>query len=131
MALLSQMTADIISPFDSFGSHLNASNKTIDYVLEKSNFEAAGEILSQVFNETEIDGYPVVSKFVSEVCEEVTDDLNEKWRSDHVLQSQYMCQIVKCLDPSCCRPFRTNKAVSFPNSFLPPPVPIKACAEGL
>ncbi|KAK3737710.1 hypothetical protein RRG08_023108 [Elysia crispata] len=131
MAPLSKMTASIILPFDSFGSHLNASNKTIDPVLEKKNFEAAGEILSQVFNEAEIDGYPVVSKFVSEVSEEVTDDLNEKWKSDHVLQSQYMCQIVKCLDTSCCRPFRTNYAVYFPDRFLPPPVPIKACAEGL
>ncbi|KAK3794234.1 hypothetical protein RRG08_039015 [Elysia crispata] len=67
MASLSKMTAGIILPFDSFGSHLNASNKTTDPVLEKKNFEAAGEILSQVFNEAEIDGYPVVSKFVSKV----------------------------------------------------------------
>ena len=96
-----QQESGIGLPFKTFGSHLNASNKTIDSVLEEKNIL---KLISEVFNETKI----VVSKFVSDVCEEVNDDLDEKWKSVHVLQSQYMRQIVKCL---CCGPFRTNYAV--------------------
>ncbi|MCP3850961.1 MAG: hypothetical protein GY694_12095 [Gammaproteobacteria bacterium] len=132
MAPLSKMTAGIILPFDTFGNHLNSSNKTVDATLEKRNFQAAGEILAEVFNDTQIDGYSVVSKFVSNVCEEdECDELSEEWKSVHVLQSQYMLQIVKCLDVSCCSSFRTNYPQFFPDRFLPSPVPLTACAEGV
>ena len=63
MAPLSKDTAGIILPFDTFGSHLNSSNKTIDLELEKKNFEAAGYILASVWSETIIDDYPVVAKY--------------------------------------------------------------------
>ena len=34
MAPLSKFTAEIIFPFDTFGSHLDSSNKTVDEELE-------------------------------------------------------------------------------------------------
>ena len=63
MAPLSKDTSGIILPFDTFGSHLNSSNKTIDPVLEEKNFKTAGEILADVWSETIIDNYPVVAKY--------------------------------------------------------------------
>ena len=47
MVPLSKDTAGIILPSDTFGNHLNKSNKTTDIELEK-NFKAAGEILASV-----------------------------------------------------------------------------------
>ena len=131
MAPLSKLTASVILPFDSFGSHLDSSNKTIDLALEEKNFEAAGNILAEVFNGNKIDGYDVSSVFVSELSKNMCVDLSEDWKSVHVMQSQYLCQIVKCEDISCCKPFRSNYDKVFPQHFIPPPIPVKACAEGL
>ena len=47
MAALSKDTAGIILLSDTFGNHLNESNKTTDIELEK-NFKAAGEILASM-----------------------------------------------------------------------------------
>ena len=47
MAPLSKDTAGVILPFDTYGNHLNNSNKTVDEDLEKENFKAAGEILAK------------------------------------------------------------------------------------
>ena len=63
MAPLSKDTSGIILPFDTFGIHLNSSNKTIDPILEEKNFKAAGEILAEVWSETVIDNYPVVAEY--------------------------------------------------------------------
>ena len=54
----------------------------------------------------------------------------EAWKNVHVQQSQYMLQIVKCTDQSCCK-FRTNYLTYFPERFLPPPVPLKCTVDGL
>ena len=51
MAPLSKDTSGIILPFDTFGSHLNSSNKTIDPILEEKNFKAAGKNLAEVWSE--------------------------------------------------------------------------------
>ena len=132
MAPLSKLTASVILPFDTFGSHLDSSNKTKDTELEEQNFEAAGKILAEVFDGNVIDGYDVSSVYVSERSEQnASNDLTEEWKSVHVMQSQYICQIVKCNDLECCRPFRSNYDNFFPMHFIPPPIPIKACGEGL
>ena len=47
MAALSKDTAGIILLSDTFGNHLNESNKTTDIALEK-NFKPAVEILTSV-----------------------------------------------------------------------------------
>ncbi|GFO04710.1 hypothetical protein PoB_003121500 [Plakobranchus ocellatus] len=125
------MTASVILPFDTFGSHLNPANKTIDVDLERKNFEAAGKSLADIFNEGEIDGYLVISEFVAHSSEEVQNDITEEWKTAHVIQSQYTCQIVKCLNSECCSPFRTNYCTIFPDRFLPPAIPIKSCSGGL
>ena len=134
MAPLSKDTAGIILPFDTFGSHLNASNETIDTELEKKNFQAAGNVLSEVWSETVIDGHPVVAQYKSAPVEKrqpLADGLTEEWKLKHVCQSQYMLQLVKCGDSACCSPFRTNYLEYFPQRFLPPPVPPQSCKDGL
>ena len=50
MAPLSKDTAGIILPFDTFGNHLDASNKTFDLELEIKNFETAGKILAEIWS---------------------------------------------------------------------------------
>ena len=64
MAPLSKDTAGIILPFDTFGSHLDGSNKTVNVELEIKNFEAAGNILAEVWSESVIDSYPVVATYI-------------------------------------------------------------------
>ena len=61
ITLLSKHTAGIILPFDTFGNHLDASNKTIDSELEIKNFEATGKILADIWSESIIDNHPVVA----------------------------------------------------------------------
>ena len=61
MAPLSKDVARVILPFDTFGSHLDGSNKTTNTTLEKKNFKAAGEILADIWSESVIDGHPVVA----------------------------------------------------------------------
>lgn len=73
-----------------------------------------------------IDGYNTVCHAVP------TDDsesdihslirMNEVWISNHVSSSQYMLQITKCDDRSCCSPFRSKLSTFMPTKFLPPPV---------
>ena len=65
MAPLSKDTAGIILPFDTFGSHLDAANKTIDTNLEIKNFEASGKILAENWSESIIDNHPVVASYTS------------------------------------------------------------------
>ena len=48
MAPLSKDTDGVILLFFTFGSHLDAANKTIDINLENKNFEAAGKILAEI-----------------------------------------------------------------------------------
>ena len=59
------------------------------------------------------------------------DEPDPEWVSRHVVQGRYMKQIVKCLIPTCCTPFKTNWCEVFPTRFIPPPVPCKFGEKGL
>ena len=134
MAPLSNDAAGIILAFDTFGNHLDASNKTIDSELEIKNFEAAGKILAEIWFESIIDNHPVVASYTSPPEKEHSKVLfhkTEEWKGKHVRQSQYMLQIVKCSDKSCCKQWRTNYLEFFPQRFLPAPVPIATSENGL
>ena len=115
MAPLSKFTAEIILPFDTFGSHLDSGNKTIDEELERQNFKAAGEVLADVWSASAIDEHPIIAHSIEPPNEErvrMTTSKSQKWISSHV--RQYMLQIVKCGDIKCCTPFRTNYLTFFP-----------------
>ena len=98
MAPLSKDTAGIILPF---GNHLDASNKTIDLNLEIKFFEAAGNILAEIWSKSIIDNHPVVASYTSppeNEHDEVVFHKSEEWKAKHVRRSQYMLQIIKSSD---------------------------------
>ncbi|CAF2717357.1 unnamed protein product [Rotaria sp. Silwood2] len=58
-------------------------------------------------------------------------DIDEFWCATHVLQTQYTIQIIRCNNPSCCTPWRSNYIQVFPHRFLPPPVPFDRSSRGV
>ena len=136
MAPLSRDLAGLVLPHDHYGSHLNASGKTIDAELELKNFQKAGETLAEVWSSNTIDGFPVDAEYIApenSTSNPIGDDMDwftEEWRAKHVRQAQYCLQIVKCSDESCCKPFRSNYNQIFPARFVPAPVLFTSSAKG-
>ncbi|CAG8734991.1 24591_t:CDS:2 [Dentiscutata erythropus] len=123
IAPLSHDLASIILPLNTFGSHLDSQLRTVDEELEKCNFKAAGDVLTSVWEDTIIDGYPVLAKYINP--SEETYFLREKsatWMENHVMTCHYMTQVTKCNDPSCCKPFRSGIQQILPKRFFPPPL---------
>lgn len=132
MAPLSSQLAGIILPADSFGSHLNESGKTIDTELEKKNFSAAGKALAQIWSALIIDGFSVVAEYKEPVQARDPPNLpDHQWYKDHVRESQYALQIVKCENARCCKPFRSNYLYVLPDRFLPAPCPLRQTSSGI
>ena len=134
MAPLSKDTAGIILPFDTFGNHLDASNKAIDSELGIKNFEAAGKILVEIWSGSIIANHPVVASYISppeKQHRKVLFHKTEEWKAKHVCQSQYMLQTVKCPDKSFSKQWRTNYLEFFLQQCLPAPVPIATSENGL
>ena len=121
MAPLSHDLAGLVLPHDSFGNHLDSSGKTIDNELEQQNFFNAVEVLSNVWSNTVIDGYKVEATAMSIGKEKDLDDVDPTWAKEHVRQSRYCLQVVKCGREECCSKFETNWLQIFPNRFLPFP----------
>ena len=61
MAPVSRFLSGIILPYETFGSQLNSKGETVDNDLEKFNFQQAGEVLVDVWNDAIIDTHPVVA----------------------------------------------------------------------
>ena len=59
MAPLSHDLSGVILPHNTFGSHLDGNGNTIDEELEKRNFYAAAEVLSEIWSKTVINKHPV------------------------------------------------------------------------
>ncbi|KAF2899787.1 hypothetical protein ILUMI_06400 [Ignelater luminosus] len=92
MAPLSRDLCGLIIPHDVCGTHLDARGRTIDKVLEKKNFEAAGRILAEVWDRTVIDGLEVIAQYVlpaSTAASESTEANDVLWWDRHILQSKY------------------------------------------
>uniref|UniRef100_A0A914QSG1 C2H2-type domain-containing protein n=1 Tax=Panagrolaimus davidi TaxID=227884 RepID=A0A914QSG1_9BILA len=131
MAPLSKALTGVILPYDKYGSHLNASHKTIDDALELKNFQAAGEVLAEIWNEMSIANYPVVSEFISPDSKKPPlNERSEKWINEHVLQTQYCLQISKCENENCCTKPKTSAFAILKGRFLPPPVPFNSDLTG-
>ena len=130
MAPLSRELAGLILPHDYFGSHLDERGVTINEHLERSNFEFAGNVLAEVWSSMEIDGYHVIAKYIGAGEQDLPDLPDIKWYSEHVRESQYLLQIVKCKNIKCCRP-RSGLFKLLDNRFLPPPVKVKQTSDDL
>lgn len=132
MAPLSRDLSGLILPHNHYGSHLDGNGKTCDLELERANFQKSGEVLAEIWSSTVIDGYDVAASFVS--CDAGKLEISppsDEWSSQHIQQSQYCLQIVKCNSESCCGQRRTNYNDIFPARFLPPPVPYNRTDKGI
>ena len=131
MAPLSHDLAGLVLPHDHYGSHLDSCGKTIGIELEKMNFYKAAEVLSEVWSQTVIDGYPVECNAVPIGKEYIPPNPDPVWVSNHCLQSRYCLQIVKCRDIACCSPFETNWLTVFNNRLIPFPAIYKYAKHGM
>lgn len=133
MAPLSRQLAGVVLPHEHFGSHLDSALQTVDEELEKRNFAHAGKILAEIWNQISIDDYPVVAKYVDEHdSEPKLQTASSQWKAKHVRESQYMLQIVKCTDTTCCSTPRSSYFTVINDRFLPGPVPLRQSkGEGL
>ena len=94
MAPLSHDLAGIILPHDTFGTHLDASGKTIDKKLEEKNFYAASDVLSEIWSKTVIDNHKVDCKTVKKGSQFIPDDACPVWISKHV-KVVFLLKIIK------------------------------------
>ncbi|CAF4493036.1 unnamed protein product, partial [Rotaria sp. Silwood2] len=159
MAPLSHDLAGLILPHDYFGSHLTESGVTANIDLEKLNFRKAGQILAERWNKSVIDGFSCVAEICAEdeaeeghefrvrasdeyyqdnahaprekFGEQLKDDIDEYWCATHVLQTQYILQIIRCNSVECCGEWRSNYVEIFPHRFLPSPVPFERTPYGI
>jgi len=131
MAPLSHDISGVLLPHDTYGSHLNEQRETIDEELERKNFYAASDVLSEIWSNTIINGYKVECKTVKEGNEMEPEEIDPKWIAAHVRQARYSLQIVKCGKSDCCKPFSTNWLKVFPKRFLPAPAVYQFGARGL
>lgn len=124
MAPLSRQLSGVILPHEHYGTHLDGNGKTIDIEFEQRNFEYAGETLANIFGGLVIDGYPVITEYIKPENENHQDyeEMDEKWKINHVRSSQYFLQIVKCSNQSCCSPPRSSFFDIFHDQFLPAPI---------
>ena len=63
MAPLSKALVGLLLSYDTL-NHLDFQGRTIEVELEKRNFEKAGEVLGEVWNELFIDKFPVVCQYL-------------------------------------------------------------------
>ena len=79
----------VILPADTHGCHLR-NGKTVDEVLEKQNFKAAGDVLSTIWNNLEIDGHEVFAEYIEEKPKDTTATFGQlitpAYRNNHLLE---------------------------------------------
>ena len=128
---LSKSLTGVVLPHDTYGTHL-LNGKTIDDELEKENFKAAGETLSEIWNELEIDGHKVDAEYIDTPPTDETRkyEVTTVFKSRHVFETQYMVAYLKCDDRTCCSPFRTSVDIFFPHRRIPALIPIERTATG-
>ena len=100
----------------------DADSRTVDADLELANFAFAGRTLSEVWSSMVIDNHAVVSEYIEPCKSEMTASelrtVSVKWRAQHVRESQYFTQIVKCHDRDCCTAPRSSFFSLFSARFL-------------
>ncbi|CAG7734862.1 unnamed protein product [Allacma fusca] len=100
MAPLSHDLSGIILPQEFYGTHLDSQGRTIDRQLEIQNFQKAGEILANVWNNTNIDGFDVISQYIppDEKQQSFLAVESEEWKADHGVF--YLHHYVTCMKES-------------------------------
>jgi len=128
MAPLSKELTGLILLHDHYGSHLNERSITIDADLEKKNFKFAGVTLAEIWSKMIVDKFLTIAEYIeptkSELLKENLLSMDQKWCDVHLQTSQYLTQIVKCMDNMCCLKPRNSYLSVLTGRFLPPPLPI-------
>ncbi|KAG8176720.1 hypothetical protein JTE90_003351 [Oedothorax gibbosus] len=91
MAPFSRQLSGLVLPHDHFGKHLDSSGKTVDVEKEKKNFEAAANVLAEVWNATVIDDCPVVAKYQAPGSERTSAEVCQSWKRTYTRCSTYLC----------------------------------------
>ena len=131
MAKLSHELSGVVLDHQHFGTHLDSQKNTIDDELELKNFEHAGTVLAEIWSRMEINKHPTVAEFISCDASEELVQKSEEWKAEHVRESQYFLQIMKCCKPECCKPFRSSLLRTMGDRFLPSPLPVMQTPNGL
>ncbi|CAF3189066.1 unnamed protein product [Rotaria sp. Silwood2] len=108
-----------VLPYNYYGNDLDESGKTIDHALELRNFQRP------VWSQLKIDNHPVVSKYIKPLLDDaevVNEPENLLWSSEHIRQSQYLLQIVRCNNSKCCKPWRSYYFQIINQHFIPSPL---------
>lgn len=78
--------------------------------------------------------HDVVAEYVEpdDKAESFVPDLpSPQWYSEHVRESQYLLQVLKCDDRACCGHVRSSLRSILPERFMIPPYPILQSSSGL
>ena len=118
---LSKELGGVLMEHEHLGEHLDDIENINDPQLELKNLKRTGKILGEIWSEMVFDGYPVIAEYIGDNTSEIVKEVSENWRSSHVRSSQYLPQIVKYSDITCCTPFRSSYKNVVTNRFLPPP----------
>ncbi|KAL4702201.1 hypothetical protein ACJJTC_002464 [Scirpophaga incertulas] len=100
------------------------------------NFQKAGEVLTEVWNNMVIEGHNVVVEYLEpdDSAESFVPDLpSPQWYSEHMRESQYLLQVhlVKCDDRACCGDVRSSLRSILSKHFLIPPYTILQSSSSL
>lgn len=82
MAPLSRHLAGVILTHDHFGTHLDASGQTINTEKEKKIFDAAENVLAEIWNDVMIDNFPVIAKYVHPGGEGSSSEIPQIWKTN-------------------------------------------------
>ena len=131
MYFLSKELGGVVLPHDTYGTHLN-NGKTVDEELEMRNFQAAGEVLVDLWGKMVIDTHPVTAEYVTDPPAVSTKDYSASalYKSRHLIETQYLTAVLKCDDPGCCSPTKTQIKTFFPDCRIPALIPIQYTVSG-
>ncbi|CAG8798840.1 27705_t:CDS:2, partial [Dentiscutata erythropus] len=91
----------MIEHFDKYNLDTIIVLKTNDEELEKHNFKAAADILTSIWEDTIINNYPVLVKYIDSPNKHYSpSEKSATWIEKHVMTCRYVTQVVKCDDPS-------------------------------
>ena len=85
MVGLSNSMSGLILNYKEYGNHLNKKRETIDLNLEKRNFAAAANVLTDRFNKVKYNGYETHCSYVEPVNYDTKYIIDHEWESRHVI----------------------------------------------
>ena len=94
--------------------------------MEERNFEGAGKVLAEIWNNMVVDEHEVTAEYIAmKPTEDITDfNVSAAYKSRHLIQTQYRTVALKCKDRECCSAPMPIIYKFFPCNSIPPLIPI-------